>query len=162
MLAPKKRQFRIAALFESTGLQSAYGGDFALLDIAAAQEAFDQVDSLSRIDLLVDESNIDAVRDFLRSVIPLDATIQRPAQRGQEVAAMLSAFRLNLGALSCIAIFVGAFLIYNAIASAVVRRRAEIGVLRSIGASRKQLRAMFLVEAGVLGLFGSVVGLALG
>jgi putative ABC transport system permease protein len=80
-------------------------------------------------------------------VLPRDATVQRPVQRGAQVADLLSAFQLNLSALSSIALFVGAFLIYNAIAIAVVRRRSEVGTLRAVGASRSQIMRLFLLEA---------------
>ena len=49
---------------------------------------------------------------------------------------MLAAFRWNLRVLSYIALVVGAFLIYNTISVSVVRRRAEIGILRALGATR--------------------------
>lgn len=158
----QKKQFIITSILSASAMQNAYGGDFALLDIAAAQESFGQIGKLSRIDLLVDEKDIPAVTRVLQLLAPPDATVQRPAQRGVEVSAMLSAFRLNLAALSCITLFVGAFLIYNAIASAVVKRRSEVGTLRSIGASSGQVKTMFLVEAAAIGLIGSIAGLLLG
>jgi putative ABC transport system permease protein len=158
----EREKFRVAAILRGDAVQQTYGGDIAFLDIAAAQEAFDQIGNISRIDLLVDDADIPAVQKMLQPMLPPDALVRRPAQRGAEVSAMLSAFRLNLSALSCIAVFVGAFLIYNAIASAVVRRRREVGILRGMGASRSQLRAMFLLEAACIGLIGSLFGLALG
>lgn len=161
-IGARREKFRVAAILKGEALQQTYGGDFAVLDIAAAQEAFGQIGQISRVDLRVDDADIPEVTGVLRALIPPDAIVQRPAQRGAEVADMLAAFRLNLTALSCIAIFVGAFLIYNAIASAVVRRREEVGVLRSVGASQKQLGVMFLIEAALIGFLGSLAGLLLG
>jgi putative ABC transport system permease protein len=57
---------------------------------------------------------------------------------------------------------VGAFLIYNAIAVSVVRRRSEIGVLRALGATRAQVRLAFLAEATVFGCAGMILGLLFG
>ena len=161
-IGARREKFQVAAILRGEAFQQTYGGDFAVLDIAAAQESFGQIGKISRIDLRIDDADIPAVTAVLRPLLPPDATIARPSQRGAEVADMLAAFRLNLTALSCIAIFVGAFLIYNAIASAVVRRRAEVGVLRSTGASRNQLLAMFLTEAALIGFIGSILGLLLG
>ncbi|HVF11055.1 MAG TPA: FtsX-like permease family protein, partial [Abditibacteriaceae bacterium] len=158
----ERKQFRVCAVLPEGQLKGAFGGDVAVLDIAAAQEAFSEIGKLSQIDLLVDETQIDAVAAALKRIVPADATVQRPAQRSSQVADMLAAFQLNLSALSCIAIFVGAFLIYNAIASAVVRRRAEVGILRAIGAGGNQLSRMFLIEAAVIGFIGSTAGLLLG
>lgn len=161
-IGARREPFRVVSILSGDALAQAYGGDFAFLDIATAQEKFELLGQLSRIDLRVADKDIPAVKERLVPLLPPDATVQRPAQRGAEVGVMLSAFRLNLTALSSIAVFVGAFLIYNAIASAVVRRRAEIGVLRSIGTSQKQLRILFLLEAGCIGFLGSLGGLLLG
>ena len=75
---------------------------------------------------------------------------------------MLRAFRWNLRVLSYISLVVGAFLIYNTIAVSVVRRRPEIGVLRALGASRRWVFWLFLCEALLFGLAGSLAGIALG
>jgi putative ABC transport system permease protein len=158
----ERKRFEVYAVLDGEAMGQAYGGDFAILDIAAAQEAFSELGRLARIDLIVDEAQLDAVARDLKAMLPADATVQRPAQRGEQVSAMLSAFQLNLTALSCIAVFVGAFLIYNAVASAVVRRRPEAGILRAVGASRSQLRQLFLTEAALIGFVGSVVGLLIG
>ncbi len=158
----KRVRFRIVTLLDAKAAGQAFGGDFALLDIAAAQESFGQIGKLSQIDLIVTEDKIDAVSQALRVLAPPDAIIQRPAQRSGQVADLLRAFQLNLSALSCISLFVGAFLIYNAIATAVVRRRSEIGTMRALGASRAQILTTFLLEAALIGIVGSAVGFMLG
>ena len=71
---------------------------------------------------------------------------------------MLEAFRLNLEALSLIALFVGVFLIYNTTMFAVVSRRKDAGILRSLGASRGELVTAFLAEVLIFGIFGGVLG----
>jgi putative ABC transport system permease protein len=64
--------------------------------------------------------------------------------------------------LSYISLVVGAFLIYNTISVSVVRRRAEIGILRAIGASRSTVFALFLAEALLFGVIGAALGVLLG
>lgn len=157
-----RRHFKVTRILESKQWQSAYGGDFALMDIATAQESFGETGRISNIDLAVDESSLESVATGLRKLAPRDATVARPAQRGAQVAALLRAFQLNLSALSCISLFVGAFLVYNAIAISVVRRRSEVGLLRATGAARGQIMRLFLAEAAAIGLVGSVLGFGLG
>ena len=157
-----KQRFKVAAILRDANLNRAFGGDFALLDIAAAQESWHEIGRLSGIDLIVDEAQLAAVRADLQHRLPADATVARPAQRGAQVADLLAAFQLNLAALSCITLFVGAFLIYNTIAVAVVRRRNEVGTLRAVGTPQNQLLRLFLIEAAVIGLLGSLSGLAIG
>lgn len=158
----RRESFKVRTILEGEQFNHTFGGDFVLMDIASAQEAFGLVGRLSQIDLIVDETRLEQVRADLQKLVPADARVQRPTQRGQQISGMLAAFQLTLSALSCIAIFVGAFLIYNAIEIAVVRRRHEIGILRSVGADRGQLTRLFLIEAGIIGLFGSLCGVLLG
>ena len=75
---------------------------------------------------------------------------------------MLRAFRWNLRVLSYISLVVGAFLIYNTISVSVVRRRAEIGILRAIGAARSTILSLFLAEALLFGVVGAALGVLLG
>ena len=85
--------------------------------------------------------------------------------QGTETAAnrrMLAAFRWNLQMLSGIALLVGAFLIYNAVSVSVVRRRADIGTMRALGASRAAVMVAFLFEAALFGIVGSLAALPLG
>ena len=157
-----RKSFRVASILDEAQSGRAFGGDYALLDIAAAQEALGLVGKLSQIDLRVDDKQVEAVARELRRMSPPDAVVSPPATRGAQIGSMLGAFRLNLTALSSIAAFVGAFLIYNALASAVVRRRSEAAILRSVGASGAQITGLFLIEAAFIGALGSSVGFALG
>jgi putative ABC transport system permease protein len=158
----RRERFRVRAILESEQFNQTFGGDFVLMDIAGAQEAFSLVGRLTQIDLMVDEAQLERVRADLQPSMPADARVQRPAQRGRQISGMLAAFQLTLSALSCIALFVGAFLIYNAIEIAVVRRRHDIGILRAVGAGRAQLTQLFLLEAAAIGFFGSLCGIFLG
>jgi len=63
---------------------------------------------------------------------------------------------------SMFALFIGMFIIYNSFAIAVTQRRAEIGILRALGATGGQIRTLFLGESAVAGLIGSAAGAALG
>jgi putative ABC transport system permease protein len=64
--------------------------------------------------------------------------------------------------MSGIALFVGAFLIYNAFAMTVVERTREFGMLRTIGMTRGQVTGLILLEAGTLGVFGALAGVGVG
>ncbi len=77
-------------------------------------------------------------------------------------AEMTRAFRMNLTILSGLALLVGVYLILQALEAAVVKRRLEIGVLRSLGVRPRAIRMAWLAEALTLGLAGSFLGLLLG
>ncbi|HEY6084800.1 MAG TPA: FtsX-like permease family protein, partial [Nitrospira sp.] len=67
-------------------------------------------------------------------------------------------FQLNLRVLSWVGLLVGTFLIYNTMAFSVTQRRREIGIYRAIGMTQYEVSALFLIEGGLLGLFGGVLG----
>jgi putative ABC transport system permease protein len=84
--------------------------------------------------------------------------VQRPAQRTKQVENMVWAFQLNLSVMSWVGLLVGVFLIYNTIAFVVAQRRREIGIYRALGMTERRVAGLFLVEAGLLGLFGGLLG----
>ena len=113
------------------------GTDGILMDIGAAQMATSKSGRVDRILIKTPDSNdFETWQSRLQRVLPAGLLVNA---QGSETAAnrrMLAAFRWNLKMLSCIALLVGAFLIYNAISVSVVRRRADIGTMRALGASR--------------------------
>ena len=136
---------------------------FAAMDIGWAQELLGSRGELSSIQLkLENPRQREAVIDALRAILPKDARVAPPARRTEEVEKILSGFQLNLALTSLVSLFVGMFLIYNTVSASVVRRQHEIGILRSLGATRREVRMLFLAEAIVLGGIGALLGLFVG
>ncbi len=132
-------------------------------DIAAAQEALEKVGLIDRIDLIVVPSiPLATLEKEIRKVIPQGTEIRRTETRSGQIEKMVSAFHLNLTALSLISLIVGMFLIYNAISTSVIQRRREIGILRSIGVTRTQILILFIGEAGIIGALGGLLGIGTG
>ncbi len=128
-------------------------------DIASAQEILDMQGKLSRIDLIAgDEAALAPVQAILEPGLRLETA----ASQANAIQQMTAAFELNLSALSLLALVVGMFLIYNTVTFSVVQRRPLFGILRCLGVTSGQLFTLILVEAAVLALIGSLLGLALG
>ena len=137
--------------------------DLLVTDIATAQETLGKIGKLDRIDLILPEAASDTTAiERIESVLPPGVRIESPDARRGAVIQMTKAFRLNLTALSLLALVVGMFLIYNTVSFSVVQRRAVIGRLRAIGMTRREIFAMILAEASVLGAAGTLLGVALG
>lgn len=152
-----QHRLRVGFLFETNAIADSH---FAAIDIGWAQELFGRRDELSSIQLrLARNAKRAEVIERLRKIVPSDATIAPPAQRSEQIDKMLGAFELNLTAMSLVSLLVGMFLIYNSVSASVVRRRHEIGILRSLGTSRNEIRALFLGESALLGLIGSIAGI---
>lgn len=132
------------------------------VDIATAQDIFGKVGLLDRIDCVVDKRDFAQTIAAVRRVLPPGVRAVEPAVRTGEIRRMLQSFQLNLDALSAIALVVGMYLIFNTVAIAVVQRRSEIAIVRALGATRRQIFAVFLLEGAALGAAGSVFGLIVG
>ena len=136
---------------------------FAAMDIGWAQELLGMRNVLSSIQLQIDPtSDRERVMQHLRAIMPADTEVGAPAQRSEQVDKMLASFQLNLTAMSLVSLFVGAFLIFNTISASVVRRRREIGILRSLGVSGTQIGTIFLTEAMMAAVIGTLFGLVFG
>ena len=88
-------------------------------------------------------------------------TAQENADRGsEEIRDNLGFFQTFLLVFAFIALFVGAFLIFNTFSITVAQRVTEFGMLRTIGASRRQILTTVVVEAVAIGLIGALLGIA--
>lgn len=161
---PRGRQdFTVRGFFRTTGASVVFGGNIALMDIHAAQAAFDRVGKLDRIDIMTDPAlNVGAVQQSLKSRLPAGFEVAKPDRRSESIEKAVSAMHLSLLIMSLLAVTVGIFIIFNSLSVSVNQRWKEIGVLRSIGVEGHRVQKMFLVEAVVLGLVGSAVGVGLG
>ncbi|HEV2945828.1 MAG TPA: FtsX-like permease family protein [Gemmataceae bacterium] len=90
------------------------------------------------------------------------AKVRTPEANDQRVQDVMAGLQIGFSLCGFGAIVVGLFLVYNALAVTVAERRHEIGILRSVGASRGQIWKLFLGEAGLLGLAGAVLGVPAG
>src|SRR6266508_3733223 len=130
-----------------------------LTDISTAQSLTSTGGKLSQIDLILPD-NFDSTA--LSVALPAGTLLVTSEMRNSQVAEMTAAFRVNLTALSLLALVVGIFLIYNAMTFSVVQRRPLFGTLRSIGYTREQVFGMVLGEAALVGALGAGLGLGLG
>jgi putative ABC transport system permease protein len=134
-----------------------------VMDISAAQYALKRFGRVDRILAKVPQSRSwDEWQQLLRQALPPGVQVRAAGAGTNENRRMLAAFRWNLQLLSYIALIVGAFLIYNTISVSVVRRRAEIGIVRALGASRTLILSAFVGEAACFGFLGALIALPLG
>lgn len=153
----------IGALIDAGPFTDTLDGNVAVMDLAAADVLLRRGGLLDRVDLVLEpKAAVEEVAPALDARLPDSLLVERPEARGSRVDQMLAAFRFNLRALGHISILVGAFIIFNTMSVAVVRRRPAIGTLRAMGISRGRIRLVFLLEGALLGLVGSLIGVILG
>ncbi len=159
LINDRQTKYTVRGIYpDSNGNESAI-----VMDIAAAQHALTRYGRVDRILLKVPpQPSLEEWIQRLRAALPTGVDVRPQGSGTSENRRMLAAFRWNLRLLSYISLIVGAFLIYNTISVSVVRRRPEIGIVRSLGASRAAILAAFVGEADCFGLAGALIGLPLG
>jgi putative ABC transport system permease protein len=158
-----EKWFTVRGIMKSGGLTQAFGGNLAVMDVYAAQLVFGRGRRFDRIDLaLQDGVTPEAGRAAIVRALGPGYDVDAPSARGQQIDSILSVYSFTANMTSAFALLIGLFIIYNSFSIAVAQRRHEIGVLRAIGASRAQVRTLFLVESGIAGVVGSAGGLGIG
>ena len=154
-----ERRYRVAGILP--GLASA--GEVAVIDIAAAQEHFDRVGRLTRIDLRL-KPGVDAAafRRAVSAILPAGVAIAHAAEASDRAAGVTRAYRVNLDALALVALATGAFMVFSTLALQAARRRQELALLRALGLRRRDVTRLVALEGAVLGAIGAAVGTAIG
>jgi putative ABC transport system permease protein len=158
-----EQRFTIRGVMRPGGLSAAFGGNLAVMDIYAAQKVFGRGRRFDRIDIgLKNDCPLDKGQAALQQELGPGFQVDVPAARSRQFDSLLQVYSFMVNLTSLFALFIGLFIIYNTFAVAVTERRAEIGTLRALGATRGQVIRIFLLESVVVGLVGSVVGIAFG
>jgi putative ABC transport system permease protein len=157
-------RLRVVGLFQfSTGLN--FGGQgFGTVALGEARNLMEKPRKLDEVNVVVDggENTIDDVRARLRDELGKGVRVLTPSAKSNEVEAQLQGFNAVLYFFAAMALFVGGFLIFNSFNMTVFQRMREIGMLRTLGATRGMVTRSVLTEAAVLGVVGAVLGVGLG
>ncbi len=155
--------FTVRGIMKPGGLASAFGGNLAVMDIYAAQKVFGRGMKFDRVDVVLNDGvTLDAGIAKLQAVLGPGFQVDPPSSRGEQFEATSHIYALASNITSVFALFIGMFIIYNTFAVAVTERRSEIGILRALGATRGQIRQLFLAESAIAGLAGTAVGVGFG
>jgi putative ABC transport system permease protein len=157
------RVFTVRGIMKPGGLANAFGGDLAIMDIYAAQKIFGRGRKFDRVDLALEDGvALDEAAAKLKALLGPGFQVEPPSSRGRQFEATSRIYVVASNITSVFALFIGMFIIYNTFAIAVTQRRSEIGILRALGATRGQIRTLFLVESALTGLAGTILGILAG
>lgn len=134
-----------------------------LMDLPEAQTILQRGDCIDRVEVLSqDSATFPQLREQTGTLLKSHWQVRGGSDRRQLAGTMTQAFRLNLTILSLLALLVGGYLIFQALDGVVLRRRNEIGILKSLGVTDRAIQIAFLLESGLLGLCGGGLGVLLG
>ena len=138
-------------------------GFAALADIATVQWRLARLGELNRIDVRIARTaEKESVQARIAALLPPGVHVSAVENLEEASSYPSRAYRVNLNVLALVALFTGGFLVFSAQALEVARRRGEHALLRVLGLRAPQVAALVLLEAGMLGAAGGLLGIALG
>jgi putative ABC transport system permease protein len=144
-------------------LRAATGERYGVMDIAAAQDAFGRAGLLSRIDVRARPGvGVEALRARIAARLPPGLTVTTPDDDAALASRLTRSYRVNLNVLALVALFTGGLLVFSTQALAIVRRRTQFALLRTLGLSRGRLTLLLMGEGALVGVIGALLGLAAG
>jgi putative ABC transport system permease protein len=161
------RQYTITGIAKYGKNNSIGGATFAVFDVPTAQALLGKRGQYDTIFVAAKDgvSSEQLVRD-LKPSVPAAAQIRTGQQQAdsdskdvQDNGKFVQYFLLGFG---FIALGVGAFVIFNTLSITLAQRIRELATLRTLGASRRQIKRSVLIEGLAMGVFASIVGLVLG
>ncbi len=161
------RAFEVVGIAQYGGVESLGGATFAVFDVPTAQQLLERESSFDAIQVAAAAgSSPEELAADLRSALGDGITVRTGSEQAtedsEEIAGFVSFIRYFLLTFGFIALFVGAFVIFNTLSITVAQRTRELATLRTLGASRRQVLGSVLLEAFVIGAISSLIGLFLG
>ena len=162
-----KQAFTLTGIAKYGDVSSLGTATFAVFDLETAQRLLDREGQFDAISVAGKEGVApQELVSEIRPLLPPEAKVQTGQNEAQEQKDEISEFtkfiEYFLLAFAAIALFVGAFVIFNTLSITVAQRTREFATLRTIGASRRQVLGSVVLEALTIGTIASVIGLFAG
>ena len=163
---PVKR-YRIVGIAKFGDVNSIAGASVAVLTLTEAQRVTDNVGKLDAIDIqaapgVTPQELVPRVQAALPRSVVVRTGEQQAAQDSKDVRQGFKFITIILLVFGGVALFVGAFMIFNTFSITVAQRTREFAMLRTLGAHRRQILRAVIGEALLVGFTASVIGLLAG
>ncbi len=167
LLTGPPREFTITGIARFGEADNLAGATLAAFDLATAQEVLDKEGEFDAIEIVAsDATSESALARRVNEVLPEGFEAVTGATVADEQAESLQEglgfFNTALLVFAGVALFVGAFIIFNTFSIVVAQRTREFALLRAMGATGRQVLVSVLIEALVVGFVASLVGLVFG
>jgi putative ABC transport system permease protein len=161
------RQFELVGIARYGELRSIGGATFAIFDVPTAQALVDKEGQLDAVQVAAEpgtspEQLTTRIQAELGPKLTVRTGVEQADEQSDEIATFTTIIRYFLLSFAGIALFVGAFVIFNTLSITVAQRTREFAIVRTLGASRRQVLRSVVLEALVIGFSASVVGLFAG
>jgi putative ABC transport system permease protein len=156
-------ELRVAGLLEPRGAVAVNAGAVAIIPLAASQRLYRLEGKVNSLNLVLTEgADPDQVAQEVSKRLPPGLTVQVPAARAALAQETIAGVEKLLSTLSVASLVAGAFVIFNSFLMSIGERRRALAILRSLGATRRQVTRLLFSEAVALGVVGTAVGIPVG
>lgn len=159
------RKFKVIGILEDSGTDA---DDRIYMGLEDAQELF-QKSNMANVFVVQTTEGIDIQgvaeriqKKLLKTMNEEEFNVFTPEQLLEQIGAMIGVIQIVLASIAAISLFVGAIGIMNSMFTAVLERTGEIGVMKAIGATNKDIVSLFVLEAGTMGFAGGLLGTGIG
>lgn len=174
------KPFVVVGILKSSGSEGGMGGggmgggdSVVYMPQSSAWDVTDvNVDHFSSIQAKVkSEELVDSAMETLTQSLLLsrrvtagtkDFTITSSQAMQEQVSSMTETLTLFLGAIAGVSLVVGAVGVANSLFTSVLEKTREIGILKALGSTNREILLLFIIESGLFGLIGGLIGVALG
>lgn len=134
-------------------------GGLMYMSLGLAQSRFKLPREIDAVQLVLDkEQDVEAVQSAVASHLPVGIVVRQPNMRSQLAEETMFATEQGLQLATAFALVIAAFIIFNTFQMTVGERRRQLGILRAIGATRRQVTLLILREGLLVGVIGMVLG----
>lgn len=163
LVSGKTRRVTRCGIVHASGPAATLSGNVIVMTLGDAAALRDRPGFASRFDIALESgADRDTVRGLLSTALAGKAQVTTPEDQQARIHEVLIGLEIGFTIGGFMALVVGMFLVYITLAVSVTERRHEIGILRSLGATRPQILWLFLDEAALLGILGTLLGIPLG
>ena len=157
------KESEVVGILEPRGGSAIATGGLVYMSLGLAQSRFRARGRVDTVQLVLDESvDVDKIQAVVADRLPVGLTVRQPTMQSQLAQQTMLATDQGLQLATAFALVIAAFVIFNTFQMTVGERRRQLGILRAIGATRRQVRCTILREGLLMGLVGTVIGSLVG
>jgi putative ABC transport system permease protein len=158
-----RRNYKVIGLLESVGVGRAAQGQVLVSTLKTVQEMFALEKYITQVDVKIsNEDSVKVVKKRLKKTLGSAYEIDMPQRKGSTMATSIDFLTESFRGFGYLVLISGALLILSTFRMNIQERQKEIGILRALGANRRQVLRSTLVEAAAYGIVGVLLGLILG
>ena len=159
------RNVKIIGIFEDTGTEL---DDRIYIPLDTARSIFNKYGFVNvlavkiREGLDMEKAGEDIKNKLKKTMDEKEFSVYTPKQLLDQLSSILGAIKIILSGIAAISLVVGGIGIMNSMFTSVLERTRQIGIMKAIGATKKDILSLFLIESGLIGLGGGLIGVVLG